>query len=204
MFSTRPAVVILLVFAVVLLVTSNVIGQVDAQQITNYLEQVCNETGAPGISVAVAVNGEIVYSEGVGYAETASGGGRACLWSPVIPVLEVEIDIKPGSYPNSVNLGSNGVVPVAILSTADFDATLVDPETVTLAGADVAVRGKGSKYLAAAQYVDGDNLLDLVLHVETENFDPGAFQDGYACLTGETYDGVLVEGYDEITIVPPE
>jgi len=69
MFFTRPAVVILLVFAVVLLVTSNVVGQVDAQQITNYLEQVRNETGAPGISVAVAVNGEIVYSEGVGYAE---------------------------------------------------------------------------------------------------------------------------------------
>jgi hypothetical protein len=40
-----------------------------------------------------------------------------------IPVL---IDIKPGSDPNSINLGSRGTVPVAILSTQDFDATTVD------------------------------------------------------------------------------
>ncbi len=36
---------------------------------------------------------------------------------------QVEIDIKPGSYPNSINLGNNGVIPVAILSSWEFDAT---------------------------------------------------------------------------------
>ena len=35
----------------------------------------------------------------------------------------VAIDIKPGSYPNSINLKSNGKVPVAILSSPTFDAT---------------------------------------------------------------------------------
>ncbi len=47
---------------------------------------------------------------------------------------EVSVDIKPGSCPNPVNLQSNGVVSVAIVSTVDFDATTVDPSTVTLAG----------------------------------------------------------------------
>jgi len=124
----------------------------------------------------------------------------------------IDIDIKPGSYPNTINLGSNGVVPVAILSTADFDATdsdLVNPDNVFLAGAGVAVRGKGNKYLASEEDVDGDGLMDLIVKVETENLDPGTFQDGGAFLkifdTTDPENPILVyEGWDEITIVPPE
>ena len=118
--------------------------------------------------------------------------------------MEVAIDIKPGSYPNTINLGSNGVVPVAILSSADFDATTVNPETITLAGAGVAVRGKGSKYLAAFEDVDGDGILDLVAHVLTDNLDRNTFQAGYALLNGTTFDGQAIEGWDEITIVPAQ
>ena len=116
----------------------------------------------------------------------------------------VAIDIKPGSYPNAINLGSNGVIPVAILSDGAFDATTVNPETVSLAGAGVAVRGKGNKYLAQEEDVNADGLLDLTIQVETENLDPGQLQDGDAVITGSTYDGVTFEGQDEITIVPPE
>jgi len=117
-------------------------------------------------------------------------------------VIEVEIDIKPGSYPNAINLGSQGVIPVAILSSADFDATSVDPETVELAGSGVAVRGKGNKLMAHKEYVNGDALIDLVVQVETENFNPNSFQDGDAVLTGFTFDCVLIMGSDEIIIVP--
>jgi len=117
----------------------------------------------------------------------------------------VDIDIKPGSSPNSINLGSNGVVPVAILSSETFDATQVDPETVTLAGSGVAVRGKGNKYLAHQEDVNDDGLTDLVCQVETENLDPGTFQNGSATLLAYAYDGSLyIGGSDEITIVPPE
>ncbi len=52
----------------------------------------------------------------------------------------MSIDIKPGSDLNSINLGSNGTIPVAIFSTVDFDATTVDPLTVTLADASVKVK----------------------------------------------------------------
>jgi hypothetical protein len=116
----------------------------------------------------------------------------------------VTIDIKPGSYPNRINLGSHGVIPVAILSSAGFDATQVDPDTVTLAGASVALRGKGNKYLAHEEDVNGDGLLDLVVLVETENLIPAKLQDGYACITGLTSDGMSFEACDEIEIVPPE
>ncbi|MHC4153844.1 MAG: right-handed parallel beta-helix repeat-containing protein [Planctomycetota bacterium] len=119
-------------------------------------------------------------------------------------VLVVAIDIKPGSYPNAINLGSHGLIPVAILSSADFDATTVDPETVELAGAGVAVRGKSNKYMAQQEDVNGDGLLDLINHVATENLDPNSLQDGYAVLIGSTFGGEEITGTDEITIVPPE
>ena len=51
--------------------------------------------------------------------------------------IVVPMDIKPGSYPNSINLKSNGVVLVAVLTTTVFDAsTVVDPATVFFADAD--------------------------------------------------------------------
>ena len=118
--------------------------------------------------------------------------------------IPVAIDIKPGSEPNSINLGSNGVFPVAILSSEDFDATQADPGTVSLAGAGVAVRGKNSKPLAHGADVNKDGRLDLVVQVETEDLDPDQLQDGLACLTGETYGGESFAGFDEIRIVPPE
>lgn len=42
---------------------------VERQQLLDYMERVRDDNDLPGLSVAVAVNGEIVFSEGVGYAE---------------------------------------------------------------------------------------------------------------------------------------
>jgi len=52
--------------------------------------------------------------------------------TPVL-AIPVEIDIKPGSFPNSISLGSNGTVPVAILSSSSLDAATIGPSTVALA-----------------------------------------------------------------------
>jgi len=50
----------------------------------------------------------------------------------------VAIDIKPTSCPNPANVSTkgNGVLPVAIIGTADFDVTQVDPATVRLEGVE--------------------------------------------------------------------
>lgn len=117
------------------------------------------------------------------------------------PPMNVQIDIKPGSFPNSINLGSAGVVPVAILSSASFDATQVDPTSVTLAGAKVKLIGKGDKYSCHAEDVNGDTLLDLVCQVVTAQFmiEPG---DSIAVLEAETFSGKRIRGEDSIQIVP--
>ncbi len=57
--------------------------------------------------------------------------------NPVLGELPVAIDILPGSDDNSINLGAAGVIPVAILGSADFDAESVLPESVFLGGAGV-------------------------------------------------------------------
>ena len=118
----------------------------------------------------------------------------------VIPSTPVTIDIKPGSDPNSINLGSGGTVPVAIFSTETFDATTVDPMTVTLASASVKLRGQGTP-AASSVDVNGDGLLDLVVHVSTKALELSS-GDTEATLQGITYDGENIEGTDFVRIVP--
>ncbi|HMH53502.1 MAG TPA: SBBP repeat-containing protein [Candidatus Acidoferrum sp.] len=130
--------------------------------------------------------------------------GQVSSFSPFVitesAVLRVGIDIKPHSFPNSINLGSNGTVPVAILSTATFDARTVNPLTVTLASAPVKLKGKGTP-MASFEDVNGDGRLDLVVHVETEALQMGE-TDSTAVLEGQTFTGRTIRGTDSVRIVP--
>jgi len=110
-----------------------------------------------------------------------------------VPVIEVDIDIKPGSDPNSINLKSKGVVPVAVLTTDDFNANTVVPETVVFAGTE-PVR-------STLQDVDDDGDLDMLFHFKTQ--DLNLTEDSTeATLTGMTDDGQPIEGTDTVNIVP--
>ncbi|WP_440952188.1 hypothetical protein [Methanococcoides sp. FTZ1] len=40
------------------------------------------------------------------------------------------IDVKPGSCPNSINLGQKGVLPIAILGGSEVDVMDIDPDTI--------------------------------------------------------------------------
>lgn len=124
------------------------------------------------------------------YKATVSFGGRG-----------VAIDIKPGDAINSINLSSNGSVPVAILSSADFDARNVNPYSVSMAGASVNLKGKAQTPMASFGDVNGDGRPDLVVHITTQALNL-AEGEAEAFLTGYTYGGVPFFGRDSVRIVP--
>jgi len=114
------------------------------------------------------------------------------------PCTAVDIDIKPGSDPNSVNPFSRGVIPVAILTSEDFDALTVDEDSVRFGPDEAEKRHKR----AHVEDVDNDGDLDLLLHFRTQ--DTGiALGDTEACVTGETLLGVPIMGCDSVRTVPP-
>jgi parallel beta-helix repeat protein len=134
-----------------------------------------------------------------------------------VQYLPVEIDVKPGSDPNSIDLVSQGRISVAIFTTSDFDAAEVDVSTVVWAGASVAQKSDGS-YFSAMEDVDGDGDLDLVVHfrlAETGLLDiyEDLLRDDLAdgtldsyhqsidlALEGMTNDGVLFRGTDLVDL----
>jgi len=111
--------------------------------------------------------------------------------------IEVDVDIKPGSWPNSINTKNKGVIPVAILGTQDFDVADVDVTTLAFGpGGAAPVHDPAGHY----EDVNGDGLTDLVSHYATQET---GLQVGHteACVTGETLDGIPIEGCDAVRIV---
>jgi N-acetylneuraminic acid mutarotase len=115
--------------------------------------------------------------------------------------IQVAIDIKPGSPQNTINLGSAGVISVAILSSATFDATQVDPASVNLVGSAVRLRGRSDKSSCNVRDVNHDGRADLVCRVKTADSLIKAGSTS-AVLTGRTFSGQDIQGEDSIQIVP--
>ena len=151
---------------------------------------------APDVSSAI---GPGSTSASVAYTLTQDCHTFVAMWLAVTTGMEVEIDIKPGSFPNSLNLDNNGVIPVAVLTTPTFDAATVDPSTVCFGDAEDPSQRDCSEAHGTGHIedVDGDGDLDLVLHFETgqTGIDPG---DTEACLTGDSIGGTPVEGCDSV------
>jgi len=115
-------------------------------------------------------------------------------------VIEVRIDVRPGNGVNPIKPGSRGVLPIAILSSDSFDALTVDPSTVMVSAAGVALRGNGRRYMTVERDVNHDDLVDLVVHVESAGVDVEVDTFKVA-LTGETYDGTPIYGSDIVRTV---
>jgi hypothetical protein len=119
--------------------------------------------------------------------------------------LAVLIDIKPGSYPNSFNANGNGVIPIAILGSADLDVTQIDPSTLSFEGAAVRVKGNGmfqcSLEDVSSHQGPPDGYLDLVCQFVDDFTEGWVIGDGSATVTGKLFDGTFIFGSDSISIV---
>lgn len=134
-----------------------------------------------------------------------------------IPEIEVPVDIKPTSCRNPLRSVGRGVLPVAILGTAELDVTLIDLTTVVLEGVsplrseleDVATpfapfSGKSDPLDCTTDGPDG--FTDLTL-----KFNRGEVVDAIAPfvdqevkilrLTGNLFDGTPIVGEDVVVIL---
>lgn len=114
--------------------------------------------------------------------------------------LVVAIDIKPGSATNPINLDAPGKVPVAILSTATFDAATVNRTSLTFGrnGLEAAVLS------TTLSDVNGDKRKDLVCQFNV--LDAGFIcGDTTGILRGRTTDGSSIFGTDSLQtpLCPP-
>lgn len=125
----------------------------------------------------------------------------------VAAVQTVQIEVRQ----QSLNLASNGVIAVAMFTTASFNAATVDVGSVIFAGAH-AVRG-------VLEDADGDGDLDLILHFRTQDTNlhelyaqlladdinedgvlDSSHQQASVSLTGQTLDDRAFEGLDELDL----
>jgi hypothetical protein len=129
----------------------------------------------------------LVFSSDVPiYLVDTSGGGP----------IEVQIDIKPGGEQNNINLKSKGVVPVAVITTDNFNASTIDPATVQFAGA--------SPVSWKLEDVDDDGDDDMIFHFRTQDLelDQDSTEATLTALLLSSQEAV--SGTDEVRIVPPK
>jgi hypothetical protein len=118
------------------------------------------------------------------------GGGSA---------MQVDVEVRPGNS-NVLNPFSRGVVPVVIYGSESFDVMDVEPESVGFGPNAAPIFGGKQAHLAD---VDGDGYDDLFCHFPVPETGI-AFGDEEACVSGETLDGVALEGCAPVVTVPDE
>jgi hypothetical protein len=107
----------------------------------------------------------------------------------------VTVDVKPGETPNGINMRLDTLIPVAVISTKDFDATTIDPTSIRF-GPAKAVEVHGQSH---SEDVNRDGRLDSVFH-----FSSGA--TGFICsdksgiIAGKAFTGIAVLGSDSIVV----
>ena len=116
------------------------------------------------------------------------------------PAINAVVDIKPGNDENSINFGNDkAIIPVAILTTPDFDATEVDPLSVHFGPNLTGLINSAGKI----EDVNGDGYNDIVLH-----FLLGDTGIPDTCvlvrLDGRTINGMYFFGSDSIHWVIPQ
>jgi hypothetical protein len=117
---------------------------------------------------------------------------------PVVPpVLTVSVDIKPGSATNPFNVRAEGLLPVAILGTAEVNVGQIDRASLKLAGI--------SPVRYSVSDLQNDGYPDLVLHFRDQDVAGvlAGVADGEVVgleLTGVLLNGTAIKGTDSITV----
>lgn len=143
--------------------------------------------------VVIDEDGTEIFNESV---DISTVGG--CFGPGLAGTVTVDIDIKPGSDPNCFNSDGNGVIPVAILGSAEFDVATIDIMTIELDSQPVAVKAE-DKIMCHLDDINSDGVTDLVCQIEDVDltYEVGT---GIGLLTGNLLDGTDIAGDDSICV----
>ncbi len=146
----------------------------------------------------------VTVDRGYVYVPAGAAGVKVVRAQCPVPPIELTIDVKPGSEDNPIQCrgGSRAVVPVAILTTAAFDALRVDHASVRFGPGGAAEAHAAHGPTRHEEDVDGDGDIDLLFHFRLEDAQFGC-EDVKASLTGVTFDGRQVVGADRIRMLSP-
>jgi hypothetical protein len=156
-----------------------------------------------GISSTTGID-DPTGTHGLTYAcnEATSITDNRAVWFS--PAAEITIDVRP-----TINPKSMGVIPVMIFSSStadgdpvDFDATLIDPSTITFGPAGAPPAHDDATGSTHQLNGDKDGDTDLVLHFLTPLTGIQA-GDTEACLFGSTTEGDRFFGCDDIRVLDP-
>lgn len=150
---------------------------------------------APGDGQWAPING--VEDEVRLYNRALTAQEIYALYKQDLNAIDVSIDIIPGEYPNMINPFSPGKLPVAILTTVEFNASDVNPDSISFLGA--------APLVWKMEDLDADGDLDMLLQFSIPDLDFDLLVDEsiyhYAVLHGETTDGTWIVGRDSIVLL---
>ncbi len=108
--------------------------------------------------------------------------------------LKVTIDVKPGDEKVTIEPEREGMVPIVIVTTPQFDAAKVDPDTVRIGPAGT----EASVFRSMLEDVDKDGDVDRMMLVRVRDM---RIQCGNKVIkvTGRTEEGRQFEGSDAVT-----
>jgi hypothetical protein len=95
------------------------------------------------------------------------------------------MDVKPGDEPTTIQPKRGGMLPVAVFTTEEFDATRVNPGTVRF-GAEGT---EGSVFRTSSDDVDKDGDVDVLFLFRMEELGLEC-SDTMLKLNGQTTDGM--------------
>lgn len=189
------------------------------------------ELGAPGTNYTVGPAGQVApypargmeggdsYTVAGNQITVNMGVSQPGDWIRVITLspIPVDVDIKPTSCPNPLNVNSKGVLPVAILGTAELDVTTIDIASIRLDGVapirssyeDVAAPVSDDAEDCECTTAGPDGYLDLTLKFKKEEIIAalGEVNDGDLLeltlkgVLSDVFGGLPIEGSDCVIII---
>jgi hypothetical protein len=194
---------------------------------------VCGQTAVYVSTTIVEHEGQLIFELlGIPWTPGTELGntwdvGMEIFATKVTPPPTGNLDIKPGSCPNPLNVRSRGVLPVGLLGTDTFDATLVDIASLEISRADgvggsvgpiegppgphTVLADVGTPFggeLCDCHELEGDGIVDVSMHFSTPMVVSALELDGEAtdtflelCVTGTLLDGTPFMACDCVRII---